>query len=294
MTADETARRDVDVGSSLGALTRNWWVILVFVVVGAIVGVAVAVLLPKTYDATASVYLGQSTDASGNLTAGLTSNAKAAAQLLSSQGLLERAAKTAGMGMTPAILRRETSIETPTQTIRTTQSIINFVVMTVRDESAKRAARAADALAEELLARISQPVDDKIALLEEQIDTQKAELSAARDRSRDAQRALDAIATSGGDKTAKAVAAAPYLAIVQAAATEQQALLESVQKSELMLHTTVNLEKPVLLHGAAPPDQPSSPDLRLSLAAGALAGLVIGVVVAFVRQRRAGEPAQRP
>jgi uncharacterized protein involved in exopolysaccharide biosynthesis len=286
MTADQTARKDEDVGSYLGALTRHWWLILGLLAVGVVAGLLLTVVTPATYDATASVYIGQTTDANGNSMAGLTSNSKAAVQLLSSQALLARAAETTGSGMTAATLRRETTLDTPTQTIRTTQSVVNFVVITVRDESADRAATAADALADELLAEIAPTVADKIAVLEEQVATQKAALAAARVRTRDAQNALAAIAKGGGDKATQAVISAPYLTIVQAAATEQEAILASLQKSELMLLTTVNVEKPRLLHGAEAADEPSGPDLRLDLAAGALAGLVVGIAAAFVRQRR--------
>lgn len=291
MTADQTARKDEDVGSYLGALTRHWWLILALLAVGVVAGLVLTVVTPATYDATSSVYIGQTTDANGNPMAGLTSNSKAAAQLLSSQALLARAAETTGSGMTAATLRRETTLDTPTQTIRTSQSVVNFVVITVRDESAGRAAKAADALADELLAEIAPTVADKIAVLEEQVATQKDELAAARDRARDAQNALATIAKGVGDKAIQAVASAPYLTIVQAAATEQEAILSNLQKSELMLLTAVNVEKPRLLHGASAADGPSGPDMRLNLAAGALAGLVVGIAAAFVRQRRISPPA---
>jgi len=288
MTAGQTARKDVDVGSYLGALVHNWWLILAFVAFGIVAGLVLTLAQPTTYDATSSVYIGQTTDANGNPMAGLTSNSKAATQLLSSQDLLKRAAETTGMGMSPATLRRETTVETPTQTIRTTQSVVNFLIITVRDESTDRATKAADALAEELLVEITPPVKEKMDLLVQQAQAQRAALAAARARTRDAQRALDAIADGGGDRASKAVASAPYLSIVQAAATEQEALLSSLQKSELMLLTTQNVEMPRLLHAAAEPDEPSGPDMQLNVAAGALAGLVVGIVAAFTRQRRAG------
>ena len=291
MTADQKTRQSDDVGSFLGALTHNWWLILTCVGVGVVAGIVLTLLQPKTYDSTSSVYLGQTTDANGNAMAGLTSNSKAAAQLLSSEALLKRAADATGMGMTPAILRRETTVETPTQVVKTAAAVVNFIVTTVRDESPERAAKAANALADELLAEIAPTVEEKIAVLEDQVEAAQAALDDARARSRDAQKALDAIAEGGGDKAAQAVAAAPYLAIVQAAATEQEALLTNLQKAELMLLSAVNVEKPRLLHAAAEPDEPSGPDLRLNVAAGALAGLVVGILAAFVRQRRLSRAA---
>ena len=50
-----------------------------------------------------------------------------------------------------------------------------------------------------------------------------------------------------------------------------------------------------MLHEAAVPDSPSGPSMTMNVAVGALAGLVIGVIVAFARRgladRRAASAA---
>ena len=84
------------------------------------------------------------------------------------------------------------------------------------------------------------------------------------------------------------------MAIVQAAATEQEAYrVGQHTETERLLFTAKQVEQPRILHEAAVPDSPSGPSLTLNVAAGALAGLVIGIVVAFVRRRLAdrGAPA---
>jgi uncharacterized protein involved in exopolysaccharide biosynthesis len=291
MTADQAARKDVDVASYLGALTRQWWLILACVGVGIVAGLVLTLLQPTTYDATSSVYIGQTTDANGNPMAGLNSNAKAAIQLLSSQAVLEEAAENTGGEVTAATLRRETTVETPSSTIKTTTSVVNIVVITVRDESAERAAAAANALADVLLTRIGDTPKDRIALLERQVAELEDHLAAARARGIAAGKALVAIADGSGTKAEKAAASAPYVAIAQAAATETESLTTSLQKAELMLLTAKNVEQPRILHEAAVPDTPSGPDTQLNVAAGALAGLVVGIVAAFVRQRRVTQAA---
>jgi uncharacterized protein involved in exopolysaccharide biosynthesis len=286
MAAEQPAHKDVDVASYLGALTRQWWLILALVVVGVAAGLVLTLLQPTTYDATSSVYIGQTTDANGNPMAGLNSNAKAAMQLLSSQAVLDEAADEVGDGITASLLRKSTTVETPSSTIRTTSSVVNIVVITVRDESAERAAAAANALADALLARIGETPNDRVALLERQVADLGKQLDAARRRGATAEAALEDIAGAGGSKADKAAAAAPYVAVAQAAATEAESLTTSLQKAELMLITAKNVEQPRILHEAAAPDSPSGPDLQLNVAAGALAGLVVGIVAAFVRQRR--------
>ena len=262
-------------------------------VLGAVVGGVVALAAPKQYSATSSVYIGQTTDANGNPMAGLNSNSKAATQLLASQALLNEAAKRTGMKVSASRLRKETTVVTPSSTVKTSTSVVNIVVITVTDTNKLRATAAANALANVLVERISPGVDGKIALLQAQLDTGQKALTAATARAAIAQNALAAIARGGGSAAEKAAASAPYVAIVQAAATEQEAWQSANQKTELMLFTAKQVEQPRLLHEAAVPDSPSGPSMTLNVAAGALAGFVIGIIVAFVRRRLAerGAPA---
>ncbi len=276
------APREPRVASVTGALRRSWWVILLLVAVGAVGAAVFTLLSADTYGATASVYVGQTTDANGNVISGLTSNVRAAGQLLESDALLQEVADQIGGGMTAARLRRETSLDTPSQTVRTTSSIVNFVVITVTDTDPQLAADAANGLADALLARISPTSANRAALLEAQESELQEALDSSRARSRAAEEALDALPGGG---TQAAVAAAPYLAIVQAAATEQQELLAALQKLQLMLQVAETTEQPRLIHEAAVPDETTQDALALNVAAGALAGLVVGIVVAFVRAR---------
>ena len=271
--ADDTT---IDVGSWFRTLVRNWWVILALVVLGAVVGGVVTMLTPKEYSATSSVYIGQTTDALGQAMAGLNSNPKAATQLLASQALLDQAAQVTGMGMKPGRLRRETTVETPSQTIKTTVSAVNIVVITVTDTKKVRATAAANALADALVAKLSPSVEAKVTLLERQLaDGQKAE-AAATARSNVSQAAITAIAKGGG--TAAEKAAASELATLQVAD----------QATALRLEVAKTVEMPQILHVAKVPDSPSGPSRTLNVAAGALAGLVVGVIVAFVRRRVRG------
>jgi capsular polysaccharide biosynthesis protein len=283
--ADDTT---IDVGSWFKTLARNWWVILALVVLGAVVGGVVTLLTPKEYSATSSVYIGQTTDALGQAMAGLNSNPKAATQLLASQALLNEAAQATGMGMKPGKLRRETTVETPSQTIKTTVSAVNIVVITVTDTKKVRATAAANALANALVAKLSPSVEAKVTLLEQQlVQGQKAE-AAATARSNASQAAITAIAKGGGSAAEKAAAAAPYVAVSQAAASELATLQVADQATALRLEVAKTVELPQILHVAKVPDSPSGPSRTLNVAAGALAGLVIGVIVAFARRRVRG------
>jgi len=293
MSSDESTA--IDVGSWFATLARNWWVIVGLVVIGIVVGAVVTMAQPKEYSATASVYIGQTTDASGNPMAGLNSNAKAAVQLLASQAVLEEAADRTGMDVSAGTLRKETTVETPSSTVKTTTSVVNIVVITVTDTDPERAAAAANALAEVLLERIGGGVDEKIAVLEEQLAQNQKAYTASLARSVAAQKAIAEIARGGGSAGEKAAASASYAALAQAAATEQDSLSKSIQQTQLLLLSAQQNEEPRILHEAAVPDSPSGPSMSANVAIGALAGLVIGVIVAFARRgladRRAAKAA---
>jgi uncharacterized protein involved in exopolysaccharide biosynthesis len=283
MRTDEPA--SIDVGSWVATLLRNWWVILAMVALGAVVGGVITLASPKVYSATSSVYIGQTTDANGNPMAGLNSNARAATELLASEAVLIEAAEKTGMKMNAETLSKEIMVETPSSTIKNSTSVVNIVVITVTDTNSERAAAAADALAAVLVDRISPYVDEKLVLLEQQLAMGKKRLAASVARSTAAQAGLVAIARSGGSAAEKAAASADYVAIVQAAATEQQALESANQKTELVLFTAKQVEQPRILHEAVPPSSPSGPMLAVNVAAGALVGFVIGILVATVRGR---------
>ncbi len=275
----------LDVGSWLLTLVRNWWVILGLLVLGAVVGGGVAFASPKEYTATSSVYIGQTTDANGNAMAGLNSNSRAATELLASDVVLDQAAKQTGMGETVGRLRRDTTVQTPSSTVKTTTSVVNIVVISVTDTKKARAAAAANALADVLEQNISPGVNTKIAVLQQQLDQGTAAMNASVARANATQKSMAAIAQSNASAAEKAMLEAPYVAVAQAAASEQSTLVAANQKTQLMLLVAKTVEKPSILHKAAIPSSPSGPDTKLSVAAGALAGIVIGVVAAFVRRR---------
>lgn len=281
---------DIDLGSYLRVLARYWWIILALAAVGAIAAAGLTFTQNKVYAAQSSVYLGQPTDANGSPIAGITSNAKAATQIITSEATLREVVDRVGQGETVRKLRRGLTVDTPTQTVKGISSPINFVTITVTDTRPGRASMAANALADILIGRISVFTQQKIKLLQDQIAQDDQELAGLQTRSETAQAALDAIARSNAAKLDKALAAAPYIGIAQAAASQRQPLQDDKRLNSLMLVVTRGVELPKLLNQAVPPSSPTGPSLNLNAAAGLLVGFVVGIVVAFVLDRRRRAP----
>lgn len=276
---------DVELGSFLKAVAHNWWVVVALALVGLLAGALLTVLTPKTYDSTASVYIGQTTDANGNPMPGLNSNARAAVQLVTSEAVLQETVKRVGEGLTVSGLRGNISVDTPTQVVKGSTTAVNFVTITVSDTKRARAAAAANTLAAILIERIGGGTGDKITLLQRQLDTNNSELAALDRRSADAETALKAIGEGKASTSDKALASVPYVSIVQSAATERESIVTDQQRDQLMLLVAKDVELARVLHEAVPADSPSGPSLKLNGGAGILAGLVVGLVVALFRER---------
>jgi capsular polysaccharide biosynthesis protein len=280
---------DVDLGTYFRAVARLWWLVVGLAVVGAVAGLLVASLTTRTYSATSAVYLGQQTDANGTAINGLTSNARIPQQILQGRDVLDEAAWRALNPSLPAAQYSPAAVDRTvgrfarqighglvvnTPTTKTTGSTLptNYVTITVTNNSGKKAAVAANALAQVLVDRLGAYPAAKIDLLKQQIKDNGTLLAAAQAR----------LTAAGGN-----------LQVAQAASTEMQALQTSLQAERLALLVAQNVEAPQIFSAAVSPGSLNAVSRRLSVAGGFVAGAVIGlVIVAFATRRRS--PAQPP
>ena len=130
-------------------------------------------------------------------------------------------------------------------------------------------------------------------MLEEQLAENQKAYAASLARSVAAQKAIAEIAAGGGSAGEKAAAAATYVALAAGGRHPAGIPLQSIQQTQLLLLSAQQNEEPRILHEAAVPDSPSGPQMTINVAIGALAGLVIGVIVAFARRGLAERRAAR-
>jgi uncharacterized protein involved in exopolysaccharide biosynthesis len=279
---------DVDLGTYFRAVARLWWLVVGLAVLGAAAGFLIASLTTHTYSATSAVYLGQQTDANGNAINGLTSNARAAQQMVQGRDVLNEAAWRVlnpalpdaqyspatvdqAVGRLARQIERGLLVSTPsTKTTGSNNLPTNFVTIAVTNRSGKRAAAAANALAQILVGRLSSYPTAKIDLLNQQIKQSQALLAAAQAR----------LAAGRGN-----------LQVAQAASTEIQTLQSTLQAAKLSLLVAQNVEAPQIISPAASPGSLNAVSRKLSMAGGFVAGAVIGlVIVAFATRRRRPTP----
>jgi capsular polysaccharide biosynthesis protein len=282
VTDDE--RFDIDLGALGRALVRNWIIIAILVIVGVVAAVGVTLATGKRYQATSAVYLGQPTDINGNPISGINSNPRGSQQIVQSGAVLKAAAASVG-GISASRLRNEVTVDTPTVTVKSVSAPTNFVTITVRDPSGTRAVKAANALAEILVTKISTYASQKTALLNRQITNTRLRLTGLDTRVKAAQDALNRVAASGGTPAERASISATYLAIIQSAGNLRDQLIQSVQSLQLARVVARDVEQPNVFSKASRPAQRITQGLSLAVAAGLIAGLIVGCVLALVRER---------
>jgi capsular polysaccharide biosynthesis protein len=282
LTDDE--RFDIDLGALGRALVRNWVIIVILMVVGVVAAVGVTLVTGKRYQATAAVYLGQPTDANGNPINGINSNPRGAGQIVQSGSVLKAVAKSVG-GISASRLRNEVTVDTPTVTVKSVSAPTNYVAITVRDPSGNRAVKAANALAQMLVDKISTYASEKTALLNRQITNTRLRLTGLDTRVKIAQDALNQVGRSGGTPAERASISATYLAIIQSAGNLRDSLILRLQSLELTRVVARDIEQPNLFSKASAPAQRVTQGTSLAVVAGLIAGLIVGCVLALVRER---------
>ena len=190
---------DVDLGAYFQAVARLWWLVVLLAVVGALAGYGIAKVATRTYSATATVYLGQPTDANGNAVNSVPSNPRAAEQIASGSAVLSQVVAQLHGEIKLGALRRGLTVTVPASAIKSTTTPSNIVSVIVVSRSRKKAADAANAVAQLLVSRLGAYPDAKIALFEQQIAATQAQLAATSARLAAAQRQL---AASGGGAAA--------------------------------------------------------------------------------------------
>ncbi len=139
----------------LHVLRRRWWVIAQLLVVGAAVGVALALSSPQRYEATATVLIesGSGDASTGDADQGGLSTA-AAARLVRTRGVADRVRRELGDKRSAEDLLGVVSAEADENG--------TFVNVIARDESASGAARLANAFADQFIAVRAESVGARV------------------------------------------------------------------------------------------------------------------------------------
>ena len=259
---------DLQLADYVGVLRRRWWIILAIAVIGTAGGVGYFKSAHKVYTATASVYVtatsGTANQVAGGRTTG-TVNLDTQAQVVQSATVAQAAAKLMHSTDTVPQLINRVSVAVPPNS--------QVLAISCQASTAVKAAACAQSFAQ---AYLTYSTASTTAAATSQISALQSRISALE---------------SASAKLAVAVASLPDNSSQRAAAEEQlssdHSQLGSLNNQVAQLAAALaNPSGGSILSSAIPPQKASSPKPLLILPSGLLAGLLIGLVLAFLADRR--------
>src|SRR5215468_5242744 len=253
-----------------GVLRRRWVVVAGFAVAGLIGAAAYTVVAPKTYTATASVFV-KTTGAdvgdgiTGNRTSGALVNLDTEAQLVKSGTVAAIAGKSMHSSLTPYELAKQVTVTVPP----------NSQVLTIACDAptGPGAAACANAFAAAYLQNRSA---NATSVLNAQIKTLAGKVSAL-------EKSMAKLNTTISGLAKNSATRATDVAVLASDRIQAKALNGQITS---LTGLAANVNGGSVYTAATPPGKPSSPSKSLVLPSGLVAGLVVGLVVAFVWDRR--------
>jgi capsular polysaccharide biosynthesis protein len=258
----------LELADYLRVLRRRWWIIVGLTCLGIALSAAYVIVAPKVYSATAAVEVTGPANQGAQQTAGAAKtavNMDNETQLVQSAGVATIAAKKLDSPLTPTELSKQITVTVPANS--------QLLQITCSASSAAGSAACANAFAAAFL-------QNSASLALGQIKSQLAVLNSQ------ATSLLSQI-TKLNTKISNLPPNDPTRAGDAALASEDTAKLHSYanQIASLEGQEGTSAESYVAT-SATPPNSPSSPKKALILPSGAVAGLVLGLMLAFVADRR--------
>ncbi|HEY5057741.1 MAG TPA: Wzz/FepE/Etk N-terminal domain-containing protein [Gaiellaceae bacterium] len=254
---DPEAEQEVDFGRYWRLLGAHWWLLAAGLVLGALVGYTVSLGGKQTYQATATLYLGQPYSASGNIALQtLQTNPSTVKAIIHAASVIDGVA--GACATSPASFLSGISTQSVSGNL-SKNGQTPLITVTVKAKKRKPTACAANGLARQVVDRTSAYANQKIAYDRRQVSTDELAIAAIK-------QALAGAGTSSTDK---------LLLLLQL--SSRQSDLSSV--SQLLLQTT-QVEAPKLVAPAAP-ERVTARSRRNSVVIAALIGLILGAIAAL-------------
>jgi len=287
--------QEVDLSSAWQRLKVRWWLPIGGLVVGAVVGIALAVSGGSVWRAQTIVYLGQPfAPLGGGQIQSLATNPRTVGGLVRSRaGLMEVSVATEY-----PVSRLRSSISTRELLAAGQLRGINpLMEIAVKGSGPARVERAADALAEHVVERVSVYVTEKTALLKQQVVASEAQLEAVNERIASAQdQQVAVIADQSLPLDQRLLVTANLNSVITTADARRAAIQDDLFEARQLLNLAESVESSRVVEPAAA-SKTTARSSRTSLFIGALLGLLVGAVAALVadpiaaRRRRAASPS---
>ncbi|GAA2880549.1 hypothetical protein Acy02nite_20310 [Actinoplanes cyaneus] len=253
-----------DVAHYLGAVRRHWWIALAATAAGLGVGAAVTHSLPRVYESSSSVLVqavDQDVNAQGGRTKGAV-NLDTEAQLVGSGAVAAKAAALLRTDVPPVELAHSVSVQVPANT--------TVLVITFQADSPLKAQAGSHAFAE---AYLRNREESARSVLDKQIASLNLKV-----------KQLTTSLTGINAKLAQAKRGSSIESNLLSLRSNSQNQLNSLT-GRLNELTTTQVGAGAIISDARLPDAPSSPNTLLDIATGGMIGLLLGLALAYLRER---------
>jgi hypothetical protein len=275
--------QEVDLASAWERIKVRWWLPVGGLVLGAVVGIALALAGGNVYRAATIVYLGQPfAPQGGGQIQSLATNPRTVSEIIRSESVLRDVSDATGIPVSQ--LRSSIStkeIVAPGQ-IRGINPLIEIGVK--GDAEPRRIEEATDALAARVVRNVSSFVVEKIKLLEEQIEISEDQLKQIEQRIADAQRQQTTVINDESIPLDQRLILSLNLnSVITTADARRSALQDNLFEAQQFLNQAHEVESSRVVEDANAV-RTTARSRRTSLLVGALVGLLVGTIAALAAE----------
>ena len=272
--------QEVDLSSAWQRLKLRWWLPVGGLVVGAVVGIALALSGGSVWRAQTIVYLGQPfAPLGGGQIQSLATNPRTVSEIIRSESVIQRASRVSGI---PESQLRSSISTRELLAVGQVRGINPLFEIAVKGSGKRKVVLAADVLAARVSDRVSVYVTEKVTLLENRVEVAEGQLAAVEARIAEAQEQQDALATNQSLAPVERLLLSQNLnAVITTADARRSALQEDLDEARQLLNLAENVESSRVVERAAA-SKTTARSSRSSLLVGALIGLLLGAIAALV------------
>jgi hypothetical protein len=276
--------QEVDLSSGWQRIKLRWWLPIGGLLVGAVLGLALALSGGSVWRAETIVYLGQPfAPLGGGQIQSLATNPRTVSEIVRSETVLDDVSSETGIAT--AKLRSSISTKELVATGQPRAGVTPLIEIGVKGDDGRRMIEdAADALAERVVDDVSGYVQQKVERLEQQVEVSRAQLDAVEARIQAAQQQQTRINQDQSIPLDQRLLLSLNLnSVITTADARRTALQDDLFEAEQLLILAEQVEKSRVVEPAAAV-KTTARSSRTSLLVGALLGLLVGVVAALAAE----------
>jgi hypothetical protein len=277
---DLDGEQEVDLASAWQRLTLRWWLPVGGLLVGAVIGLALALSGGSVWRAETIVYLGQPfAPLGGGQIQSLATNPRTVGEIVRSESVLDDASAETGIPVSKlrsSISTRE--LVAPGQ-VRGVNPLIEIGLK--GDAGPRKIEAAAETLAARVVENVSVYVADKVELLQQQVAVSESQLQAVETRIQAAQRQQDTLIQDQSiPLDQRLLLSANLNSVITTADARRTSLQDDLFEARQLLNLAESVESSRVVEPAAAV-KTTARSRRTSLLVGALLGLLVGAVAAL-------------